>query len=213
MPAASVESGPGRSRSSRGTPFSSTTVSAPCRAAARPADDPAGPPPTTATSIRSIRTRQRPGIKVYPLAPTREPPTVFVDGRRSRFVTRSSPHTDEPDIAVLRAGVHGMPASEYANALRERLPDYDIELAATPDDEQRLIEIVPVVAGNTIDEDLLDHAKNLELFASSYAGYGHLPMDALDSHDVAVTTASGVHGPNIAEDVIGFILTLTRRHH
>ena len=128
-------------------------------------------------------------------------------------MTRSSPHTDEPDIAVLRAGVHGMPASEYANALRERLPDYDIELAATPDDEQRLIEIVPVVAGNTIDEDLLDHAKNLELFASSYAGYGHLPMDALDSHDVAVTTASGVHGPNIAEDVIGFILTLTRRHH
>ena len=106
-----------------------------------------------------------------------------------------------------------MPASEYAAALRERLPEYDIRLAETPDEEHDLVENAPVVAGTTMDTDLLDAAENLRLFACSYAGYGHLPMDAFEESNVAVTTASGVHGPNIAEHVLGFILALCRRHH
>jgi phosphoglycerate dehydrogenase-like enzyme len=119
----------------------------------------------------------------------------------------------EPDVMVRREGVHGMPTSEYATALRERLPEYDIKLARTPEEENGLAANARVIAGTTIDDDLLDRAENLELFASSYAGYGHLPMDAIEHHEVSVTTASGVHGPNIAEDVLGFLLTLTRRHH
>ncbi|GAA0456512.1 D-2-hydroxyacid dehydrogenase [Halococcus dombrowskii] len=120
---------------------------------------------------------------------------------------------DEPDIVVRQEGVHGIPTSEYAAALRERLPEYDIQLARTPAEERELIPYARVVAGKTIDEDLLDRAENLELLACSFAGYGHLPMDAIEGHDVSVTTASGVHGPNIAEDVLGHLLTLTRRHH
>lgn len=119
----------------------------------------------------------------------------------------------DSDVVVLRKGVHGMSTSEYATALRERLPDYEISLATTPAEERELVRNAPVVAGTTIDEALLDRAEELELFACSYAGYGHLPMDTIEEHGVGVTTASGVHGPNIAEDVLGFILTLTRRHH
>jgi phosphoglycerate dehydrogenase-like enzyme len=106
-----------------------------------------------------------------------------------------------------------MSAAEYATALRERLPEYDIGLATTPTEERDLAENAPVITGTTADEALLDHAENLQLFACAYAGYGHLPMDSLEERGVSVTTASGVHGPNIAEDVLGFILTLTRRHH
>jgi phosphoglycerate dehydrogenase-like enzyme len=120
---------------------------------------------------------------------------------------------DGPDVVVLRRGVHGIPTTEYAAALRERLPEYDVRLAATPTEERELVQRAPVIAGTTIDETLLDRAENLNLFACSYAGYGHLPMDAFEERGVGVTTASGVHGPNIAEDVLGFILTLTRRHH
>ncbi|WP_256687001.1 D-2-hydroxyacid dehydrogenase [Halococcus qingdaonensis] len=120
---------------------------------------------------------------------------------------------DGPDVLVRREGVHGIPTSEYAAALRERLPEYDIRLARTPAEERELVTNARVVAGKTVDEDLLDRAENLELLACSFAGYGHLPMDAIESHGVSVTTASGVHGPNIAEDVLGHLLTLTRRHH
>lgn len=106
-----------------------------------------------------------------------------------------------------------MAISAYAEALRERLPEYDIRLAETPEAERTLVENAPVVAGTTMDETLLDRAETLELFACSYAGYGHLPMDAFEAREVSVTTASGVHGPNIAEHVLGFVLALCRRHH
>lgn len=119
----------------------------------------------------------------------------------------------DPEIVVLRKGIHGLSSSELAAALRERLPDHDIECAATPAEEHDLVENAPIVVGQVIDESLLDQADELRLFAGFSAGYGHLPMDALESHDVAVTNASGVHGPNIAEDVLGFLLSLTRRHY
>lgn len=119
----------------------------------------------------------------------------------------------DPDVVVLRKDIHGMPVSGYANALRERLPEYEIGLAETPNEERELVENTPVIAGTTIDESVLDHAENLRLFACSYAGYGHLPMDTFEERGVHVTTASGVHGPNIAEHVLGFILALCRRHH
>ena len=121
--------------------------------------------------------------------------------------------TDAPDVVVLREGVHGMPVNEYAAALRDRLPDYDVRLAETPEEERDLVANAPVVAGTTVDTDLIERAEDLRLFASSYAGYGHLPMDVLEERGVHVTTASGVHGPNIAEHVLGFVLALCRRHH
>ncbi|EMA46135.1 D-2-hydroxyacid dehydrogenase [Halococcus saccharolyticus] len=118
-----------------------------------------------------------------------------------------------PDIAVLRRGVHGMPMAEYAAALRERLPEYDVRRAATPDEERDLLARTTVATGSTVEPSVLDRAENLRLFACSYAGYGHLPTEAFKDHGVSVTTASGVHAPNIAEHVLGFLLTFCRRHH
>ncbi|WP_254545018.1 D-2-hydroxyacid dehydrogenase [Halomarina pelagica] len=114
-------------------------------------------------------------------------------------------------VLVLRDGVHGMPVSAYADELRARLPDARIRVAETPAEERELVADAEVVTGKLIDEDLLDRAEALRLFACSYAGYGHLPLDALAERDVAVTTASGVHGPNIAEHVVGAILAFVRR--
>ncbi|MFH5799293.1 D-2-hydroxyacid dehydrogenase [Haladaptatus sp. CMAA 1911] len=119
--------------------------------------------------------------------------------------------TDSPTVLVLRRGTHGMPVSDYADELRERLPNHEIRHARTPDEEREYIADAGIVTGMTIDESLLAHAENMELFACAYAGTGHLPLDALESRDVAVTNASGVHGPNIAEHVLGAMLTFTRR--
>jgi phosphoglycerate dehydrogenase-like enzyme len=121
--------------------------------------------------------------------------------------------TDAPDVVVLRKGTHGMPASEYADELRERLPDRYVRHARTPAEERELVAHAPVVAGMEIDEALLAHAEELDLFACAYAGTGHLPMDALEDRGVAVTNASGVHGPNIGEHVVGNVLVFARRLH
>nr|WP_152424075.1 D-2-hydroxyacid dehydrogenase [Natrialba aegyptia] len=119
----------------------------------------------------------------------------------------------EPDVLVLRKGTHGVPVEQYAGALRERLPDHTVSLARTPAAEREAIRSAAFVTGMMLDSDLLDRADDLDVFACAYAGTGHLPLDELSEQDVAVTNASGVHGPNIAEHVLGAILGFTRRFH
>lgn len=120
---------------------------------------------------------------------------------------------DAPDVVVLRRGTHGMPVEEYADDLRERLPDHEVRHAETPREERELVARAPVVTGMEIDEGVLDSAEEMKLFACAYAGTDHLPMDALEERGVAVTNASGVHGPNMGEHVVGNLLVFARRLH
>ena len=113
-------------------------------------------------------------------------------------------------ILVLREGVHGTNASDYAAELRDRLPDHDIVHARTPDEERAEITDAVVATGTDITTDLLDRAEELQLFAGAYAGHGHLPLDALDAHSVGLTNAAGVHAPNIGEYVVGALLSHVR---
>ncbi len=122
-------------------------------------------------------------------------------------------NTDEFDVLVLRKGTHGIPIEQYAAALRERLTDRTVRLARTPAQERELIDDAEFVTGMLLSDDVLEAATNLEVFACAYAGTGHLPLDQLEERGVAVTNASGVHGPNIGEHVLGAILRFTRRFH
>ncbi|WP_248299501.1 D-2-hydroxyacid dehydrogenase [Halorhabdus amylolytica] len=118
---------------------------------------------------------------------------------------------DSPDVLVLRGKPHGIPSREYATALRDRLLD-DVSIAAarTPGDEREAIEEAPIVTGGNIGESLLERAESLEMFACTAAGYEHLPLETMADRGIAVTNASGVHGPNIAEHVIGSFLAFAR---
>ncbi|ELZ30544.1 D-isomer specific 2-hydroxyacid dehydrogenase NAD-binding protein [Halosimplex carlsbadense 2-9-1] len=115
------------------------------------------------------------------------------------------------DILVLPHKIHGLSAAEYAETLRERFPEFDVAHAETPAEERRLITEARVATGYEISTDLLAAAERLDLFVCTFAGTGHLPLEALDDHGVAVENASGVHGPNIAEQVLGCLLTFVRR--
>ncbi|KZN23862.1 hydroxyacid dehydrogenase [Haladaptatus sp. R4] len=125
-------------------------------------------------------------------------------------MTDAETGSEAPTVLVLSRGTHGMPMSDYVAELRERLPNHEIVRARTPEEEREYIVDAEIVTGLEIDEALISCAENLQLFAAASAGTGHLPLDALESRGVAVTNASGVHGPNIAEHVIGAILTFTR---
>jgi phosphoglycerate dehydrogenase-like enzyme len=118
-----------------------------------------------------------------------------------------------PDVLVLNEAAHGDPPERYADALRDRLPNREVAFAATPHEAHELIADAPVVTGLSIDEALLDAADELQWFACIAAGTDHLPLDTLAERDVVVTNASGVHGPNIAEHVIGALLAFRRRFH
>lgn len=117
----------------------------------------------------------------------------------------------KPDVVVLRQKIHGQPASTYAELLRERLPGYEIALARTPDEERELLKTARVATGYDVQPAQLERAENLELFACVYAGTGHLDLDAFREHGVAVTNASGVHGPNMSEWVVGAMVTFARQ--
>lgn len=121
--------------------------------------------------------------------------------------------TDTPDILVLREGTEELSMESYAVALRARLPDHTIALARTPKEEQELVTNARIVTGNDIDEQLLSRASRLELFACTFAGTDHLPIDALAAREIAVTNAGGIHAPGIAEQALGNMLVFTRRLH
>ncbi|WP_129113286.1 D-2-hydroxyacid dehydrogenase [Halegenticoccus tardaugens] len=116
----------------------------------------------------------------------------------------------DPDVVVLRQKIHGMSAEGYADAIRDHLPGATVAVARTPDEERELLTRATVATGLAIEPDSLADAANLELFACVYAGTGHLSIEAFEERGVAVTNASGVHGPNIAEHVVGSILLFVR---
>jgi len=117
----------------------------------------------------------------------------------------------EPDIVVLRKGTHGLSTTNYAEAIRKRLPEFTVVSAEQPREEREFIRRAPIATGVEITEELLSVAEDLRLFACAFAGYDHLPMNKLAENGVAVTNASGIHASSIADQAIGFILMYTRR--
>ena len=115
------------------------------------------------------------------------------------------------DIVVLPVSMHGMTSQTFFEEITERLPSYDIEYAESPAVQRSVIEDATVVMGGRFPDELLERATDLELFACCWAGVDHLNLDAMAERDIAVTNASGVHGPNIAGHVMGWFLMLTHR--
>jgi len=116
----------------------------------------------------------------------------------------------EGTIAVLDQTIHGMSTRDYRDVLRERLPKMRVELASTPSEYEELLPLAEILTGFEIDGDDVDRARNLERFVCTFAGTEHLPLDAFADNGVAVSNASGVHGPNAAEQVLAYVLTFAR---
>jgi len=114
------------------------------------------------------------------------------------------------DIAVLNQTIHGMSTEAYRDVLAERLPTQTVKLIASPAEYEELLPQARVITGFEIDAATVENATNLELFACTFAGTDHLPLDAFAANDVDVTNASGVHGPNASEQVLAYVLSFAR---
>ncbi|PSQ38274.1 hydroxyacid dehydrogenase [Halobacteriales archaeon SW_5_70_135] len=117
---------------------------------------------------------------------------------------------DSADVLVLPDDVHGIDAADYAAELRERLPDRRVAYARDRDRVLSLAADAPVMTGLHADDELVETADRLRLFACVFAGVDHLPVDRMADRGVAVTSASGVQAPNAAEHAVGGLLSLVR---
>lgn len=113
------------------------------------------------------------------------------------------------DVVVLRQKIHGLDPNAYVETIRDALPEMDVELARTPDEERELLREASVATGHQIDPDAVRDSE-LDLFVCTFAGTDHLPLDVLAEEEVRVENASGVHGPTVAEQVLGYVLTDVR---
>jgi len=125
----------------------------------------------------------------------------------------TSPMTRHPDIVVFRKGTEALSPAAYADAIRQRLPDWDVALAETPREERELLSEARIATGISITEEQVSLAEELELFVVASSGTDHLPMDRLRERNVLVANASGIHAPGIAEQVLGYLLLFARRIH
>ncbi|WP_092703515.1 D-2-hydroxyacid dehydrogenase [Halovenus aranensis] len=115
------------------------------------------------------------------------------------------------EILVIRQKIHGMDGSGYAELLSETFPEHTVREATTPAEEQEGLRTADVVTGFELSPADLEIAENLKLFGCVFAGTGHLDLEAFEEHGVAVTNASGVHGPNISEYIVGAMIHHAKR--
>ncbi|WP_134671305.1 D-2-hydroxyacid dehydrogenase [Halorussus marinus] len=98
-------------------------------------------------------------------------------------------------------------------ALADRLPGADLAVTATPPETDDRLPDAEIVATVRLPDDRLDRAERLRWVQSLSAGVDHFDADALESRDVALTNASGVHAEPIGEQVLGYMLVFERNIH
>jgi phosphoglycerate dehydrogenase-like enzyme len=105
------------------------------------------------------------------------------------------------------------PAAAPLRASLATVAGVDVRFAAGDEAIDAAVDVDAIVCDEAGDA-LLAAAPRLRWVAFWGAGLDDRYTRALQARrDVVVTNASGVHGPNIAEHVMGLILTFTRRLH
>ena len=114
---------------------------------------------------------------------------------------------------LLRVLIDVPPGSTDEGYFRTALARFDGRIAVTCADGDAFVRALPeaqvIVAGN-LSDDQLERAPQLRWLSSVAAGLDEIVTPAVLARGVAVTSASGVHGPNIAEHLLAMILMFTR---
>ena len=137
----------------------------------------------------------------------------------------SFPASDPPELTGVHAGapleraravrvlVELPPASADAACFRAALARFEGRVAltfASGDDFTRALADAEVVVAGGLTDEQLARGRRLRWLSSVAAGLDDIATPALLARGVAVTSASGVHGPNIAEHVLAMMLMFTR---
>ena len=103
-----------------------------------------------------------------------------------------------------------MSLEDSLEELRERFPDVEIEYCPDAGGLNHAISDADVFVGSMTDE-LFRAAKQLKWIQSSSSGVDkYLSIPGLAAGDVLLTSASGTHGPGLAESTLGTMLAFNR---
>jgi len=126
----------------------------------------------------------------------------------------SGAHAGAPAGYDVRVLIDVPPGSVDAGYFQTALARFDGRVAVTfadaaGDDFARALPDADVVVTGGLTDDELARAGRLRWFSSVAAGLDEIVTPALLGRGVAITNASGVHGPNIAEHVLAMMLMFT----
>jgi D-2-hydroxyacid dehydrogenase (NADP+) len=118
-------------------------------------------------------------------------------------------------VIPTRILIEAPPDSADADHFRAALARFQGRVALTfaasdGEDFARALPDADVVVTGGLTDDELARAGRLRWFSSVAAGLDGIVTPALLARGVAITNASGVHGPNIAEHVLAMMLMFTR---
>jgi phosphoglycerate dehydrogenase-like enzyme len=122
----------------------------------------------------------------------------------------AGPPASPPPLRILVDVPPGSPDEAY---FRTALARFDGRIAvtyATGDAFVRALPEADVIVAGDLTDDHLARAPHLRWLSSVAAGLDEIATPALLARNVAITSASGVHGPNIAEHLLTMILMFTR---
>lgn len=106
-----------------------------------------------------------------------------------------------------------MSLEESLGDLRERFPEVEFEYCPQVGDLNHAIGAADVFVGS-MTEDLFKHAQRLQWIQSPSSGVDkYLSIPALAAGNVLLTSASGTHGPGLAESTLGTMLAFNRGLH
>ena len=101
------------------------------------------------------------------------------------------------------------------NQIKEVIPDWNIIIGKDEDIWQEHLHDAEIIAGwkKGIEEVCLSPHSKLKWLQTWSAGVNNLPLQSLESRNIIVTSANGVHAYPISETIFAFMLGLTRKIH
>jgi phosphoglycerate dehydrogenase-like enzyme len=103
----------------------------------------------------------------------------------------------------------------YNEILKEIIPEWEIFIGKDPSIWVEHLKDAEIIAGwkKEIGEHCLQGASPLKWLQVWSAGVNSLPLNELESRNIHLTSANGVHAYPISETIFGLMLALTRKIH
>jgi len=116
----------------------------------------------------------------------------------------------DPDVLLLHQ------AAQEAHRIRDAFDtaferDITLEVATTPEESLDLIEDAEVVLTLALSEEQLDAADSLQWVQAMNAGVDTYPTARLSEREITLTNSAGIHGEQIGQQVLGYLLLFERR--
>ena len=104
---------------------------------------------------------------------------------------------------------------KHIEQIKTIIPDWDVITGKDKEIWEGHLKDAEVIAGwrKSVEKECLQNDSNLKWLQTWSAGVNSLPLEALESKNILLTSANGVHTFPISETIFALMLSLTRKIH